>query len=130
MGQAAGHDLSHLSPAASGLAAVFARPKTIAVICVVSLVSLGWLYLALLTSGLPAFDALCSPFAGGQGSMTGGLLMAAMWGAMTLAMMLPSAAPMFLTYSEIADTAARKASVSVCKQDIGASTYWQPVQRA
>ena len=31
-----------------------------------------------------------------------------MWGAMTLAMMLPSAAPMILTYAEIADTAARK----------------------
>jgi predicted metal-binding membrane protein len=31
-----------------------------------------------------------------------------MWGAMTLAMMLPSAAPMILTYAEIADTAAAK----------------------
>jgi predicted metal-binding membrane protein len=31
-----------------------------------------------------------------------------MWGAMTLAMMLPSAAPMILTYAQIADTAARK----------------------
>ena len=31
-----------------------------------------------------------------------------MWGAMALAMMLPSAAPMILTYAEIADTAARK----------------------
>ena len=31
-----------------------------------------------------------------------------MWGAMTLAMMLPTAGPMILTYAEIADTAARK----------------------
>ncbi len=31
-----------------------------------------------------------------------------MWAAMVLAMMLPSAAPMILTYAEIADTAARK----------------------
>ena len=31
-----------------------------------------------------------------------------MWVAMTLAMMLPTAAPMVLTYAEIADTAARK----------------------
>ena len=35
-------------------------------------------------------------------------IVALMWGAMTLAMMLPSAAPMILTYAEIADTAARK----------------------
>jgi predicted metal-binding membrane protein len=31
-----------------------------------------------------------------------------MWAAMTLVMMLPSAAPMILTYAQIADTAARK----------------------
>jgi predicted metal-binding membrane protein len=31
-----------------------------------------------------------------------------MWGAMTLAMMLPTAGPMILTYAEIAETAARK----------------------
>jgi predicted metal-binding membrane protein len=31
-----------------------------------------------------------------------------MWGAMTLAMMLPSAAPMIMTYAGIADTAAHK----------------------
>ena len=31
-----------------------------------------------------------------------------MWAAMTLAMMLPTAGPMVLTYAEIADTAARK----------------------
>ena len=35
-------------------------------------------------------------------------IVASMWAAMTLAMMLPSAAPMILTYAEIADTAARK----------------------
>jgi len=35
-------------------------------------------------------------------------VVALMWGAMTLAMMLPSAAPMILTYAEIADMAARK----------------------
>ena len=44
-----------------------------------------------------------------DGTSAGGIvLVAAMWGAMTLAMMLPSAAPMILTYAEIADTAARK----------------------
>ena len=36
-------------------------------------------------------------------------IVALMWGAMTLAMMLPSAAPMILAYAEIADVALRKA---------------------
>jgi predicted metal-binding membrane protein len=35
-------------------------------------------------------------------------VVALMWAAMVLAMMLPSAGPMILTYAEIADTAARK----------------------
>ena len=35
-------------------------------------------------------------------------IVASMWSGMTLAMMLPSAAPMILTYAGIADTAARK----------------------
>ena len=45
---------------------------------------------------------------GGAWSAANFAIVAAMWGAMTLAMMLPSAAPMILTYAEIADTAARK----------------------
>ena len=36
-----------------------------------------------------------------------------MWAAMTLAMMLPTAGPMILTYAEIADTAARKGEPAV-----------------
>jgi predicted metal-binding membrane protein len=61
-------------------------------------------------SGMPAFDALCRSLAvpNGTWGVAGFALVALMWGAMTLAMMLPSAAPMILTYSEIADTAARK----------------------
>ena len=39
---------------------------------------------------------------------SGFAIVALMWAAMTLAMMLPSTAPMILTYAEIADTAARK----------------------
>ena len=109
MSEAASHDLNHLSPAASRLAAVFARPKTIAVVCVVALAGLGWFALALMTADRLAFDAICRAIAGsGAAGATGFALLAAMWGAMTLAMMLPSAAPMILTYSEIADTAARK----------------------
>jgi predicted metal-binding membrane protein len=58
--------------------------------------------------------ALCGPLAGfgmpgaGVWGLADLALVFAMWGAMVLAMMLPSAAPMILTYAEIADTAARK----------------------
>ena len=114
MSQGAGHELTHLSPAASRLGAAFARPKVLAALCVVALAGLGWLYLGLLVAGGGMFDALCRPLLAetsqGTWSLTGIALVAPMWGAMTLAMMLPSAAPMILTYAEIADTAARKSA--------------------
>jgi predicted metal-binding membrane protein len=110
MSEAAGHDLSHLPLAASRLGAAFARPKVLAAICVVALAGLGWLALGLLFTGMGAFEALCQPLAvsGAAWGASGFAIVALMWGAMTLAMMLPSASPMILTYAEIADTAARK----------------------
>ena len=110
MSEAAGHDLSHLPPAASRLGAAFARPKVLAAICVVALAGLGWLALGLLFSGMSTFDALCQPLAMPHGTWgaSGFAIVALMWGAMTLAMMLPSASPMILTYAEIANTAACK----------------------
>jgi predicted metal-binding membrane protein len=105
---AAGHNLDHLSPAASRLGAVFARPKMLAAICVVALTGLGWFALALQAANVGVVDALCRALLGGQTTVTGVVLVACMWGAMMLAMMLPSAAPMILTYAEIADTAAKK----------------------
>jgi predicted metal-binding membrane protein len=110
MSEATGHDLSHLPPAASRLGAVFARPKVLAAICVIVLAGLGWLALGLMSSGMGAFDALCQSLAvsGAAWGASGFAIIALMWGAMTLAMMLPSASPMILTYAEIADTAARK----------------------
>jgi predicted metal-binding membrane protein len=105
------------------LAAAFARPKPIAVGCVVALAALGWLYLAFAVAdmggpmppdidglaGLPrAVQALCQPLFGAGIPAQGVVLVGLMWGAMTLAMMLPTAGPMILTYAEIADTAARK----------------------
>jgi predicted metal-binding membrane protein len=59
------------------------------------------------------YDAICRPsFGHGTGLNVGGLgdigLVFAMWVAMILAMMLPTAGPMILTYAEIADTAAKK----------------------
>ena len=105
---AASHNLDYLSPAAGRLGAVFARPRVLAAICVVALAGLGWFALALQAANAGMVDALCRALVGGQTTAANVALVAGMWGAMTLAMMLPSAAPMILTYAEIADTAAKK----------------------
>jgi predicted metal-binding membrane protein len=109
MSDATDHSLPHLSAAAARLGAAFARPRVLAAICVVTLAGLGWVYLGLLTSGMAAsLGTLCQPLSGQVFGSSDLALIALMWCAMTLAMMLPSAAPMILTYAEIADTAARK----------------------
>ena len=110
MSEATEHDLSHLPPAAGRLGAAFARPKVLAAVCVIALAGLGWLALGLLFTGMGTFEALCLPLVlpGAAWGASGFAIVALMWGAMTLAMMLPSASPMILTYAEIADTAARK----------------------
>ena len=60
-----------------------------------------------MSAGSPLnWQALCQPVVTGGWSDLA--LAAPMWMAMTLAMMLPTAGPMILTYAEIADTAARK----------------------
>ena len=125
MTHTANHDLSHLSPAASRLGAAFARPKAIAVLCVVSLTALGWLALGLQAANFGTIAALCQAMAASF-SIAGVALVALMWGAMTLAMMLPSAAPMILTYAEIADTAARKGEpvVSPFLLALGYAVVW------
>jgi len=60
---------------------------------------------------LAVYEVICRPSLGHQWAFDAwssiGLVFA-MWVAMTLAMMLPTAGPMILTYAEIADTAARK----------------------
>ena len=111
MSETAHHDFSHLPPGAGRLGAVFARPKLVAAACIIALTALGWTYLALVTVRMDGvIAALCRPTfgAGGTWGASDFALVAAMWAAMVLAMMLPSAAPMILTYAEIADTAARK----------------------
>jgi len=60
MTDAADHVLSHLPPAASRLGAAFARPKVLAVVCLVALAGLSWLYLALL---LARMGGTAIPFA-------------------------------------------------------------------
>jgi predicted metal-binding membrane protein len=99
--------LEFLSPAALRLGRMAARPRAIAVLCVVSLTALGWVYLAIAQGRADLWDIICRPLSA-AGNANELLLGLAMWAAMVLAMMLPSAAPMVLTYAEIADTAARK----------------------
>jgi predicted metal-binding membrane protein len=99
-------------PGMAGVATALARPRLIAMACMVVLTASGWGYLLLVavqqapagTSGL--LDAICRavPIAG-SGSVA---IVGTMWVAMTLAMMLPTAGPMILTYAEIAETALRK----------------------
>lgn len=119
--------LPHLAPAESRLAAFFSRPKPIAIACVMILASLGWGACALLPAD-PASawpDAFCRP-ALGLGGFAGVILVLAMWAAMTLAMMLPTAGPMILTYAEIADTAVRKSEpvVSPIVLTAGYASVW------
>jgi predicted metal-binding membrane protein len=66
--------------------------------------------------GRAIFDVLCRPSFGARGSGWGAwdaALVLLMWIAMTLAMMLPTAAAMIVTYAQIADTAARKREPAV-----------------
>jgi predicted metal-binding membrane protein len=99
--------LTHLTAAETRLSDVLAQPKRIALGCIVVLTAAGWLALALLSSGGSfGWEALCRPIA--AGSLEQFAVTLPMWAAMTLAMMLPTAGPMILTYAEIADTAARK----------------------
>ena len=116
MSETLGHDLSQLSPGTASLGRVFARPKVLAGLCVIILAALGWLYLALLSAaattgsfgGVGFVQVLCGTLQDGFAGPYATAVVFSMWCAMTLAMMLPSAAPMILTYTEIADTAARK----------------------
>src|SRR5262249_44313641 len=81
--------------------------------CVVAIAGLGWFYLALLTtapggSWLAVMQTLCRTLPEGAWNLPAVAVTASMWSAMALGMMLPSAAPMILSYAEIAETAARK----------------------
>jgi predicted metal-binding membrane protein len=109
-------DFTHLPIPSAAFSAVLARPKLVAAGCIVLLTALGWLTLAWLVAGtvgegsglsrlLPlGLQALCRPSL----AEAPGAIVLTMWGAMTLAMMLPTAGPMLVTYAEIAETAAKK----------------------
>src|SRR4029434_9355928 len=105
----------HLTPAAAGLGNIFSRPKAVVALYVVVLAGLAWLHLGVLLTGMEGYSgpfgflqAQCGSFDSLNWSVREATLVDSMWCAMTLAMMLPSAAPMILTYAEIADTAASK----------------------
>jgi predicted metal-binding membrane protein len=113
MTETSGYQFAHLAPAEAGLGRMFSRPKAVAAGCVIIITGLGWFYLALLiaapaSSWFAMMQAFCRPLPGAAWSVSAAAVTASMWGAMTLAMMLPSASPMILTYAEIAETAARK----------------------
>jgi predicted metal-binding membrane protein len=90
-----------------------ARPRAIALVCIAVLVAAGWLYLGLVLAGQTSgglLRVLCQPLMGTTGALgtTAALLTLAMWCAMALAMMLPTAGAMIMTYADLAETAAAK----------------------
>jgi predicted metal-binding membrane protein len=89
-----------------------ARPKLLAIACIGVLAAAGWLYLGLMLAGLSGaglLEAICRPsFGTSELGVLQAAVVLAMWCAMALAMMLPTAAPMILTYAELAETASRK----------------------
>ena len=98
MTKATDYQFTHLAPAEAGLGRIFARPKAIAAGCVIIIAGLGWFYLALLIaapagSWLAMMQAFCRSLPEGAWSFSAAAVTVSMWGAMTLAMMLPSAAP-------------------------------------
>lgn len=150
-------DLRHLPPAAQRIGALFARPKLLAILCLVILAGIGWAYLGLMLAGMAGQDfgpgmsivdavatqiglgdwsravlsALCRPTFGAADasvafSLPGIAAVFVMWGAMMLAMMLPTAGPMIVTYAEIADTALRKGEPVVSPLVLvgGYATVW------
>jgi predicted metal-binding membrane protein len=127
MAQAVPHS-SRFNAVARQLVWLFARPKRAAIGCLVLLAALGWICLGLMVAGegfsqpMPdafpdhtgllgraTYEVLCRPTFGradaGAAAVTA---VGLMWIAMVLAMMLPAAGPMVLTYSEMAETAVRK----------------------
>jgi predicted metal-binding membrane protein len=88
-----------------------ARPRAIALGCVAVLAACGWIYLGLLLAGENSqglLRVLCAPLIGASRAPGAAALTLAMWCAMVLAMMLPTAAPMVVTYADLAETAAGK----------------------
>ena len=105
------HPASDQLRARPPLLRALARPKVLILACIGALAAFGWIYLGLILAGQNSqgiLRALCVPIAGAAGSSAAAALTVAMWCAMVLAMMLPTAAPMVMTYADLAETAAAK----------------------
>jgi predicted metal-binding membrane protein len=106
----------------AGVAALLSRPRWIALACMIGLTAAGWAWLLLampqgISGSFGFLDMICRAVpAAGTGVIETVVIVAAMWIAMTLAMMLPTAGPMILTYAEIAETASRKGERIVSPQ--------------
>ena len=114
--------------ARSPLLRALARPRAIALACIGALAACGWIYLGLVLSGQNStglLRALCAPLTG-TGSPGSTALTIAMWCAMVLAMMLPTAAPMVMTYADLAEAAAAKGEAAVSPMVLvgGYITVW------
>jgi predicted metal-binding membrane protein len=111
-------DFRHLSPAAAILARQAARPRGIAIAGICVLTAFGAAILGLLMTqngaeNFAALKALCGANAKLDANAVAFAFSFAAWAAMALVMMMPGAAPMLLTYAEIAETAAAKGAVTV-----------------
>jgi predicted metal-binding membrane protein len=110
---------------------MLARPRSIALVCIAVLTAGGWSYLGLVLAGQQSssvWRALCQPIysVAGGASLTGLLLTFAMWCAMVLAMMLPTAAPMVMTYADLTEAATAKGepTASPLVLTMGYITIW------
>lgn len=131
-------NLSRSPPVARQPGRRLARPKYVAIGCLVVLAALGWICLGLMLAGegfvreplsggskpfqdafagrtgllgwgRATYEVLCQPtFGAADAGAAAVAAVTLMWIAMVLAMMLPTAGPMILTYSEMAEAAARK----------------------
>jgi predicted metal-binding membrane protein len=126
-----------LARAPRNVGRIFLHPRATAGLCVAVLAGVGWIYLAFMVAGAihhaPAgalgpgmaiiewlippsglgrslIESLCRPnFATADGTGLLDLaLVLVMWCAMALAMMLPTAGPMIVSYADIAETAQRQ----------------------
>lgn len=105
--------VSHAHSARPRILRALARPRVIALACIAVLAACGWAYLGLVLGGQQSssmWRALCQPIYGmaGGASLAGLSFTFAMWCAMVLAMMLPTAAPMVMTYADLTETATAK----------------------
>src|SRR5262245_35690514 len=103
--------LPQSDPARPPILRALARPRPLALACIALLAACGWGYLGLILAGQQSsglWRALCQPLYSATISPAAMLLTFAMWCAMVLAMMLPTAAPMVMTYADLTETAATK----------------------